>query len=230
MTIIDMDLARADAQVVAADANALGLKERFRIERVDPTKDLHTQNAIDLFGRSDKKYRDLSKKIIHASHYLVSPKTMAQQTGITVVEAERFIHKWFSLNPEIPEWHKRIYRTICDTREVRNAFGYRRFFFGRLDDCLPEACAWIPQSTVGLVINHALCNIGENLAWIIQLLLQVHDSLVSQAPTDRIHEAVALQEKHSLIPIPYPEPLIIPVGFKTSDKSWGDCKDYVKPS
>lgn len=228
MTIIDMDLARADAQVVAWDADAKGLKERFAIEKRDPSKDLHTQNAIDIFqGKCGKRERDLAKKIVHASHYLVTPRTMAAQTGILVVEAERFIHRWLTLNPEIPEWHKRIQKQLYDgnKREVRNAFGYRRFFFGRLEDCLPEAVAWIPQSTVALVINHALCNIAENLPQ-VELLLQVHDSLVMQCKTAILHQTIPLIEAQALIPIPYPEPLTIPVGFKTSEVSWGQCKDY----
>jgi DNA polymerase I-like protein with 3'-5' exonuclease and polymerase domains len=228
-TLIDMDLARADAQVVAWDADAKGLKERFELEKRDPSKDLHTQNAADLFqGKCDKKHRDLSKKIVHASHYLVTARSLAPQAGILVVEAERFISAWFRLNPEIPEWHRRISNQLRDTRQVRNAFGYRRFFFDRLEDCLPEAVAWIPQSTIGIVINKALCNIAEALPQ-VELLLQVHDSLVMQTLTTKVHEVIPLIERYSLIPIPYPEPLIIPVGFKTSEVSWGQCKDYVRP-
>lgn len=233
MTIIDMDLARADLQVVARDAGCKRLNALFEEERLDPTKNVHWTNAIDMFGASvmgSKKHYDLGKKCGHAADYLVTPKALAQQAGILVVEAERFISKWFWLNPEIPVWHGRISRQLSETREVRNAFGYRRFFFGRIEDSLPEAVAWIPQSTVGLVINHALGNIAENLSWIVQLLLQVHDSLVTQVPTERLDEGIVLQEKHSLIPIPYPTPLIIPVGFKTSSVSWGDVKDYKRPT
>lgn len=227
-TLIDMDLARADAQVVAREANAKGLMARFALEKTDPTKDLHSQNAFDLFGKTDKKSRDLSKKIVHASHYLVTPRSLAPQAGILVSEAERFIKRWFALNPEIPAWHATVAKRLADTREVRNAFGFRRFFFGRLEDCLPEAVAWVPQSTVGTVINKALCNIGENLSWLVQLLLQVHDSLVMQVPTTQLHTAIPLIEAQSLIEIPYPSPLIIPVGFKVSDLSWGKCEDYSK--
>lgn len=225
-TLIDMDLARADAQVVAREANAKGLMARFELEAKDPTQDLHHQNAFDLFGKTDKKHRDLSKKIVHASHYLVTPRSLAPQAGILVSEAERFIKRWFALNPEIPEWHGTIQKELYATREVRNIFGFRRYFFGRLEDCLPEAVAWKPQSTVGLVINHALCNIDENLSDLVQLLLQVHDSLVMQTPTARLHEAIPKIREQSLISIPYPTPLIIPVGFKVSDVSWGQCKDY----
>lgn len=203
----------------------------FEEERKDPTKNVHWTNAIDLFGpqvMGSKKHYDLGKKCGHAADYLVTPRELAAQAGILVSEAEKFMARWFYLNPEILKWHEAVAREVNETRQVKNVFGYRRYFFGRLEDVLPEAVAWKPQSTVGLVINHALCNIAENLSWIIQILLQVHDSLVTQAPTERIAEAIPLQEKESLIEIPYPTPLIIPVGFKTSEKSWGDVKDFVR--
>lgn len=223
-----MDLARADIQVVAWDADAKRLKALLMEERTDPTKDLHTANAIELFGpdKREKKYRDLGKKIAHASNYLVTPRTCAAQTGILVIEAERFIKRWFYLNPEIPKWHERYARQIQETRTVKNAFGYRRFFFGRTEDCLPEAVAWVPQSTVGLVINHALVNIDNNLRHIVNLLLQVHDSLLMQCDTDKLAETLPLIRKESEIVIPYSDPLIIPVGFKTSNETWGKCEDY----
>jgi DNA polymerase I-like protein with 3'-5' exonuclease and polymerase domains len=258
-SLIDMDLARADMQVVAWDADncrseeqrlakpsrlkPLFIRENEELHKAweegrppDQTFDTHTNNAIDIFGKDvmgkgkDKKYRDLSKKIGHAADYLVTPRTAASQTGILVSEAERFIKRWLWINPEIPDWHRFLLAQLHSTRQVRNAFGYRRFFFGRTEDNGPEAVAWIPQSTIGLVINHALCNIDEKLRPLVMLLLQVHDSLTMQTPTEKLHEAIPLVREQSLIPIPYPNPLTIPVGFKVSDESWGRVKDYVRPT
>lgn len=234
MSIIDMDLARADIQVVAWEANALRLKALLIEERTDPSKDIHTTNARDLFdGKCDKKHRDLSKKIVHAANYLVTPRSCAAQTGILVVEAECFIKRWFYLNSEIPEWHKRIARQISDIRTIRNAFGYRRFFFGRTEDCLPEAVAWTPSSTVAIVINTALCNIEEELGRLpqdhperVELLLQVHDSLTMQCRSESVPDCIRRIRELSLITIPYPDPLVIPVGFKVSGESWGQVKDW----
>lgn len=225
-TIVDEDLNRADVQVVAWDSGDEALKAKLLEERRDPTKDLHTTNAIDIFeGKCDKKYRDLGKKIVHAADYLVTPKSLAQQTGILVREAEVFIGRWYRQHPDIPKWHRRIERQLAETREVRNAFGFRRFFMGRVDDCLPEAVAWIPQSTVALVINHALCNIAENLDQSrVQLLLQVHDSLTLQIYTPELQLWLSRVAEQSKIVVPYPDPLTIPTSFKQSDKSWGQCK------
>lgn len=230
-----MDLARADLQVVAWDSGCARLKELFKEEAKDPTKNVHWTNTIEMFGKDkmgQKKYYDLGKKCGHAADYLVTAKSLAQQAGILVSEAERFIHRWFQLHPEILLWHKRIAGQLAASREVRNAFGYRRFYFDRIEDCLPEAVAWIPQSTIALVINHALCNIAENLGFevmgdmAVELLLQVHDSLLMQVLTAMLDEMIPKIREQALITIPYPDPLVIPVGFKVSDVSWGDVKDY----
>jgi hypothetical protein len=58
----------------------------------------------------------------------------------------------------------------------------------------------------------------------IQILMQVHDSLVWQALTSQFQTAkVNFAATAKTIIIPYPDPLIIPVGFKSSTSSWGDC-------
>lgn len=233
-----MDLARADMQVVAWESGANQLKENLREEKKeidlawlecrppDKAKDAHSKHAIKLFGKADKKHRDLGKKIGHAADYLVTARRCAQDAGILVVEAERFIKEWFKLNPEIPDWHYSIKKLLSETRTVYNIFGYRRFFYGRVEDCLPEAVAWIPQSTIGILINKILCRVEDNVKG-VESLLQVHDSLVFQTPTIALHPKIQEIRTASQIVLPYKDPLTIPVGFKTSDVSWGSVEDYV---
>jgi len=105
---------------------------------------------------------------------------------------------------------------------VRNAFGFRRYYFERIEGLLPEALAWIPQSTVAITINKGLLNLYRNLKQ-VQILLQVHDSLVFQYPKSEHPHILTEVKKQLQIVIPYPDPLIIPVNIKTSEKSWGEC-------
>ena len=95
-------------------------------------------------------------------------------------------------------------------------------FFDRIDAALPEALAWTPQSTTGCVINRAWYNISKNIPE-VQMLIQVHDSLVGQYPTP-LHEQMVPRLMDSMrVSVPYEKTLIIPAGIKTSTKSWGDC-------
>ena len=58
----------------------------------------------------------------------------------------------------------------------------------------------------------------------VQVLLQVHDSLAGQFPTHRREEMIRRMKAAARIVVPYEDPLIIPVGIKTSEVSWGECE------
>ena len=62
----------------------------------------------------------------------------------------------------------------------------------------------------------------RTLPW-VEYLLQVHDSLVFQFKLHMQKELPTLKQTLS-IPVPYPDPLVIPWELSTSPTSWGDCK------
>lgn len=227
MMLIDMDLKQADLFAVAWDSNCSLLMRRLQNE------DAHTRHAVDFLnagidpetGKAFDYERALMKKLAHAGDYLVGPRTASLQTGLPEAKIKEFLGWWYSTYPEVKQWHHRVRDELFAKRMVYNAFGYRRPFFDRVEDCLPEAVAWIAQSTVAIVINKALDNICTYLPT-VQPLLQVHDSLTLQVPSGQVDQLIPLIHQHSLITVPYPNPLIIPVSFKVSDKSWGDVKEY----
>lgn len=217
--IIDADFDQADARVVAWDASAIKLKEIFN----DPSKDLHSENAITIFNRLDKRTRSLAKRGVHATNYYITARSLAGSLGISIREAEHFIATWFGAHPEIPAWHDTVESAVSSTRTIHNAFGYRKIFYDRPDRILPEALAWIPQSTVAIAINKALLNIFRNLPQ-VQLLSQVHDSLVMQVPRRTFPGILEKIKQQMTIEIPYPDPLILPVSAEASTISWGHKK------
>lgn len=158
------------------------------------------------------------------TNYGGSARTMAAAAACTVHQAELLQARWFAAHPGIKAWHRRVEMALQTSRTVTNKFGYRRVYFDRIEGLLPEALAWIPQSTVALYINRIwdkwVTNVPE-----IQILLQVHDSLVFQLPTYKFERMIpTLREFASSVVIPYDDPLVIPIGFNYSTKSWGDCK------
>lgn len=216
----DFDLAQADAQVVAWEADDELLKAIFR----DPDADLHTENAKTIFGYCNDKKRKLAKAGVHATNYAAGPRTLARALGITTHEAELFQRKWFSAHPGIKDWHRRVQDSLTHTRTVTNKFGFRRMYFDRIDGILPEALAWIPQSTVALCIDKGLVAVEENIPE-VEPLLQVHDSFVLQWEK-RYHPHILQRiRKHGEVVVPYNDPLIIPLGAAVSDRSWGDVVD-----
>jgi DNA polymerase-1 len=219
MILLDSDLERADAQVVAWESDDEILKQIFR-----EGLDIHTENARLIYntGKPTDRERQLAKSACHAVNYVCKARTLAKTLGITVREAEAFITRWFDIHPGILDWHQRVEDQLMTTRTIKNIFGYEVMFFDRIDDLLADAVAWIGQSTVALVINHALCNVAENLPW-VELLMQVHDSLVMQVPMEHVGRIKEI-EQQLLIPVPYADPLVIPVGTKGSNDNWAVCK------
>jgi hypothetical protein len=221
-TIVDMDLDRADAQFVAWEANDDTLKAILKAGA-----DLHLENAKAIWGDHITKKspeRQLAKRFCHAVNYGAYPKKLAKALGISVKLAEWIYARWFQIHPGIRDWHKRVKADLFSKRLVTNPFGYERYYFDRPEKCINEALAWCPQSSVGIIINTAWDNIDTNLPE-VEVLMQVHDSLTMQVKTDRVLALLPEIQQQSLIPVPYADPLIIPVGFKISDVSWGAAND-----
>lgn len=225
-TMLEVDLQGADAQIVAWEAQDARLKELFRAG-----EDVHAHNAADLepgFARldpSDPKRKQLRyefKRFVHATNYGGKPRTIARTNGWTVHETERFQQRWFSAHPGILNWHQQVRASLMSTRSVSNAFGYKITFYDRIDSVLPEALAWIPQSSVAITCFRGALAL-RRFAPEAQLLLQNHDSLVLQVPSPLRSETLNKIKGLLHIPVPYPDALTIPWSLKTSTKSWGDC-------
>jgi DNA polymerase I len=218
MTFFDMDLDRADLQVVVWESDEDEFKSMLRAG-----VDMHAENA-KVMGIS----RQLAKSWVHGTNYGGGPRTMARNCGLTIHQAETMRARWFSIHPGILAWHKRTEAQLKSKRYVENRLGYRRFYFDRIEGLLPEALAWIPQSTVACVINRAWVNTFRSLGQLgdntCEVLLQVHDSLAGQFPTALRDQVLPRLTAAARITIPYSDPLIIPTGVKTSVSSWGACE------
>lgn len=239
MEFFDMDLSRADLYTVVWEADDTDLKKAMRLGL-----DMHCFSAADIFdipgippeeliethpnykehrARIGEVRRQKAKGGCHAVNYFCQARTLATHLGGSVQEAQRFIDRWLGAHPGIKKWHDRTEQQLLKRRYVENAFGYRRYYFERTEGLLPAALAWIPQTTTGNVINRIWTHLFENTP-MVQVLLQVHDSLAGQFPIHRHDEAItAFHTAASATIVPYSDPLCIPIGIKTSLKSWGDC-------
>lgn len=238
----EADLKGADAWVVIYEA------EDDELKRVMKSGiDLHAHNAEAMWGSEftrlapgsharDHK-RQECKHTIHGIHYGCTPRTTAIQRGWLVVEAERFHNRWFSLHPGIRRYHDRTRASLAKNRTVTNRFGFRRVFFDRIDESFTEALAWIPQSTVALNTYRGAIQL-ERRYWPHQLargwlptkpsdlegmLLQTHDSINFQFPTNNVPSVGELRETMK-VTIPYDDPLEIPWELKQSVRSWGEME------
>lgn len=236
-TWFDLDLERADLFVVCWEAEDEQLKVAMRLG-----VDIHLLNAFVLTGKEPpdlvelvethsrymihrgpmKMIREFAKVFCHGTNYGGGTPTMAAHTGRTRHEVDRAQKIWFGAHPGIKRWHDRVKTQVNKYHFVENRLGYRWHIFDRVDSIIPEAIAWIPQSTVSIVINKIWHAIYTRLKE-VQVLMQVHDSLPGQFPTRSREACLTGIRECSKIVVPYEDPLIIPVSIKTSEKSWGHC-------
>lgn len=229
--LFDVDLAGADAQIVAWEADDQPLKEAFRAHAAGKGPKVHCVNAMAIFGAragADGKtdpYYSRAKAGVHLTNYGGKAKTCAAALSISVPEASFFQSEWFRLHPAIKEWHERVENGLRTTRSVSNPFGFVRTYFDRMDDqLLGQALAWGPQSAVAIIIDTAYNRITDHIPE-AEILLQVHDSLVGQVPIP-LWKSIKPRLREALeVVVPYADPLIVPTGLATSTISWGDVKN-----
>lgn len=227
-TMFDIDLDSADLRIVTWESDCAWMKEHFRAGRkpyVEVMREYYRNPAMT--KSSHPREYAMFKSLCHGTNYLGTADGIAPRIGLLVHETER-IQKWyFGLAPEIAKWQERIKKQVMRQRFVSNAFGYRMNIFDKIEGTIfNEAVAWIPQSTVGILINHIWAEIDAHIAE-AEVLIQVHDSLVGQFPTVGDAEEAAMLARiidTAQVVIPYEDPLIIPVGIAHSRKNWGDCR------
>jgi hypothetical protein len=265
--LVEADLARADAQVIAWEAGATKLKSQLARD-----EDIHSSNAQRLYGdvyragifyqlrtiaprsmySNGMCYRDNGKRWVHATNFAGRARTVASTIVVPEEHCAQCQRWWLrDEHPELGALHDRLDYDLRSRKNpvIYNRFGFRRLYVGgsnndrsRGDNLLGQALAWIAQSTVAVAINHAMLQVdcargifgqrgcGECMrcgGWVIELLMQHHDSLLCQVPLDLLNDEWAARLRLAMrVEIPYDDPLVIPCEIKWSARSWGHMRPW----
>lgn len=223
-TQFETDLERADLQIVVWEADDADLKAKMRAG-----VDIHYENAKDIYGTANPSdvQREKSKTFVHATDYGACARTAAIQCGQTVHETDLAQKRWFAAHPGIKRWHERTEAQLAASRTVTNRFGYRMIFYDRIAGLLPQALAWIPQSTIAIYASLLHMAFEQIEGVVVQL--QVYDSVMGYYPTANEQNVIEHLSEAKKIFIPYDDPLCIPLTLKASTISWGDCEKRAWP-
>lgn len=183
-----------------------------------------------------KSYRDGSKVLGHGSNFLGQPRTMAKHTKFPEPDVALFQQNYFNAFPLIPAYHKHVAYQLKNFAYLTTLYGRRRFFFGRPDDAatLREAVAYSPQSMTADEINTGILNIWRSNR--VQLLMQVHDSILFQFPEELEDEIVpwALEALKAPLELKGGRKFVVPTeamtgwnwGYHSEDKNPDGLKKY----
>lgn len=151
--------------------------------KLKPDGSIMTDREIaDQKAYRHKSYRDNSKVLGHGTNFLGTPPTMAKHSKLPKSMVETFQHNYFDALPCIPAWHLSIFHALENGAQLTTPFGRRRFFFDRPREASTrrKAVAYQPQSMTADEINTGILALHRNPN--IQLLIQVHDSILFQYP------------------------------------------------
>ncbi len=177
-------------------------------------------------------YRDMSKRLGHGTNFYGTGRTMAKTLKMPFKPIDQFQASYFKAFPAIGQhgkligkdnWHSAVANAIEDSNQLTTMFGRRRTFYGRPNDpaTLRAAIAFEPQSMTADEIDEGIIRLWR--ANIVQLLIQVHDSILFQYPEEL--EEVIIPQALELLSIRFDlakgREFVVPVEAKIG-WNWGD--------
>jgi DNA polymerase-1 len=214
--LVSADYSQIELRLLAEIADIPVLKQAFQDKL-----DIHAMTASEMFGVPIKdmpsEVRRRAKAINFGIIYGISAFGLANQLGIAREEASAYIKKYFERFPGI-----RAY--MDETREFCRKHGYVETLFGR--KChYPDIKASNAsvrsfneraainarlQGTAADIIRRAMTRMEDALAakkLSAQMLLQVHDELIFEAPDDEVAATLPVVQ-HTMQDAPFPAVLL----------------------
>lgn len=153
-----------------------------------PIEDISDKDRSSPIGTGEYSERFWGKKANHSLNYDMGYKSFAFTMEIPEKQAKFIVSAYHTAYPGVRQYYEWVQNQLRTNRTLTNPYGRKRRFMGRWGhDLFKEAYSWIPQSTVADKINReGLLFIYNNQQWFkkIELLNQVHDSIIFQIPID----------------------------------------------
>jgi len=131
-------------------------------------------------------YRQVAKKVGHATNILGKPPTISIYNNLPVQTVIDFQERYFRAFPAIPKYHRWLAHQIQTKQYLVNIFGRRRDFFDRPDseETIRQAAAFMQASANADDINLGGYRMWTKMKERIQLLTQEHDAWYFQFRED----------------------------------------------
>jgi DNA polymerase I len=210
--LISADYSQIELRLLAHVADIPQLKKAFA-EGID----IHAMTASEMFGVPVKdmpsEIRRRAKAINFGIIYGISAFGLANQLGIPREEAGAYIKKYFERFPGIRDYMDSTRKTVREFGVVTTIFG-RKCHFPRIASSNASERAFFERAAINAPIQGAAADIIRRAmvrmdAALIkaglsaQMLLQVHDELVFEAPAGEAQATIDLV-KRIMIEAPHP--------------------------
>lgn len=201
--LVSADYSQIELRILAHMADIPALKEAFK-----DGLDIHAMTASEMFGvpieGMDPMVRRQAKAINFGIIYGISGFGLARQLGIPQSEANDYIKTYFQRFPGIRAYMDETKAYARETGYVQTAFG-RRIHLADIKSKGPakafaerQAINAPIQGSAADIIKRAMIRMPEALdaaGLKARMLLQVHDELVFECPTDEAEALIGVARK-----------------------------------
>jgi DNA polymerase-1 len=202
--LLSVDYSQIELRLAAHIAEVGALKEAFR-----KGEDIHAMTASQVFGvpvaGMDPMVRRKAKAINFGIIYGISAFGLAQQLGIPQAEAKAYIEAYFAKYPGIRDYMERAKEEARKKGYVTTLFG-RRCHVPGIADKNPARRSFMERAAINApiqgsaadIIKRAMIRMPAALAHAklkARMLLQVHDELLFEVPTDEVEATATVAKK-----------------------------------
>jgi len=177
-----------------------------REEKKAKNYDVHKLTAAMIFGvpinEVTAELRTRGKRVRHATNYSAGPAMLSAELESSLSEAKALLDQFHYACPQLKLWHKEIERELSRTRSLTNLLGRKHRFMAKWgDDLFRSAYAYIPQSTVGDLLNTALVRLYNKYGREMHICLQLHDAIYTICKIEDVEESMEKMRECMLMPL-----------------------------
>lgn len=200
--LLSVDYSQVELRIVADMAKDEAMQAAFRAGQ-----DIHAATAAAIYNLPlnsvNSEQRRHAKAINFGLIYGMTPYGLTRTTDLTLAEAEEFVTAYFTRFPGVKSYLDNMRRRAAEQGFVETLLGRRRYFPGLKDQRNQnirgreerEAINAPIQGTAADIIKLAMLKVPDALTEAglsARMLLQVHDELVFECPTQELQETTSL--------------------------------------
>jgi DNA polymerase-1 len=192
--LIGADYSQIELRVLAHLSEDPGLIGAFERD-----EDVHARTAATIFNipieSVGPRERRIAKMINFGLSYGMTGYGLAQRTGLSRSEAEKFIKNYFENYPGVRAYMERVVREAEEKRYLETLLGRRRYFVELSSQTKREAINFPVQGTAADIMKLAMLRVYERIQSgeiRADMLLQIHDELIFEADAEAAERAAEL--------------------------------------
>lgn len=200
--LLSVDYSQVELRIVAHMSQDENMLAAFREDQ-----DIHAATAAAIYNvgidQVSREQRSRAKGINFGLIYGMSPFGLSRYTDMTLAEAENFVNAYFEQFPGVKNYLDGMKKLAAEQGYVETLLGRRRYFPGLKTQSNynirsreeREAINAPIQGTAADIMKIAMLRVPaglKNEGLNAEMLLQVHDELVLECPTDELKQTAAL--------------------------------------